>query len=133
MTLVVFTSSSEMVCTSERFARRAEGKAVGLETVTTVLEEVSARFVNSRCSQIIYDSVHIPLQFAPQTVQVKTTFCLPALPSSKFPQSVQNTRDPIADILRWCCWRSDSFGDVGDVGEKHFGDLQPRKEPCSPL
>lgn len=41
MTLVVFTSSSESVCTSDRFARKAEGKAVGLETVTTVLEDVS--------------------------------------------------------------------------------------------
>lgn len=38
---MVFTSSSERVWTSERFARRAEGKAVGLETVMTVFEEVS--------------------------------------------------------------------------------------------
>lgn len=41
MTLVVFTSLSESVCTSDRFARSADGKAVGLETVTTVLEDVS--------------------------------------------------------------------------------------------
>lgn len=34
-------SSSAMVCTSDRFARRAEGKASGLERVTTVLEDVS--------------------------------------------------------------------------------------------
>lgn len=45
-------------------------------------------------------SVRVPLQFAPQTVQVSTTFCLPALPSSRFPQSVQKTREPIADIVR---------------------------------
>ena len=32
-----------MVCTSDLFARREEGKAVGLETVTTVFDEVSAR------------------------------------------------------------------------------------------
>jgi hypothetical protein len=30
-----------MVCTSDRFARRDDGKAVGLECVMTVLEEVS--------------------------------------------------------------------------------------------
>lgn len=40
----MFTSSSEIVCTSERLARNAEGKAVGLDTVTTVLEEVSVVF-----------------------------------------------------------------------------------------
>lgn len=31
-----------MACTSDRFVRKADGKAVGLECVTTVLEEVSA-------------------------------------------------------------------------------------------
>lgn len=41
MMLVVCTSASEIVCTSERLARRAEGKAVGFECVTTVLDEVS--------------------------------------------------------------------------------------------
>jgi hypothetical protein len=41
MTLVVCTSSSLTVCTSDRFARKVEGKAVGLECVTTVLEDVS--------------------------------------------------------------------------------------------
>lgn len=30
-----------MVCTSDLFARNADGKAVGLERVTTVLEDVS--------------------------------------------------------------------------------------------
>jgi hypothetical protein len=47
MTLVVFTSSSEIVCTSERFARSAEGKAVGFEWVTTVLEDVSVASVRT--------------------------------------------------------------------------------------
>lgn len=42
MVLVVCTSPSVMVCTSDRFARSAEGKAVGFDCVTTVLDDVSA-------------------------------------------------------------------------------------------
>jgi hypothetical protein len=38
--------------------------------------------------------------------QVRMAFCLPALPSSRLPQSVQNTREPMADILRF----GDEFG-----------------------
>lgn len=41
----------------------------------------------------------IPLQDAPQTAQVRMAFSLPALPSSRLPQSVQNTREPMADML----------------------------------
>ena len=41
MILVVCTSSSEIVCTSDLFARSDDGNAVGLETVTTVFEDVS--------------------------------------------------------------------------------------------
>lgn len=62
MTLVVFTSSSESVWTSERFARRAEGKAVGLETVTTVFDEVSAAL---RQSMLVSDCL---LQCSPTLV-----------------------------------------------------------------
>jgi hypothetical protein len=29
-------------------------------------------------------------------------FCLPALPSSRLPQSVQKTREPIADMVSGC-------------------------------
>lgn len=43
MTAWVYTSASVIVYTSERFARKAEGKAVGLERVTITLDEVSAR------------------------------------------------------------------------------------------
>jgi hypothetical protein len=99
MTLVVFTSASEIVCTSDRFARREDGKAVGFECVTTVLDEVSEESrsawqhgYTAQCSE------SAPLQDAPQTAQVKTAFCLPALPSSRLPQSVQKTREPIADM-----------------------------------
>jgi hypothetical protein len=42
----------------------------------------------------------IPLQVAPQMAQVKVTFFLPALPSSKLPQSMQKMSEPIADMVR---------------------------------
>jgi hypothetical protein len=41
MILLVWTSPSDIVCTSDLFARNDDGKAVGLETVTTVLDDVS--------------------------------------------------------------------------------------------
>jgi hypothetical protein len=41
MMLLVWTSPSDIVCTSDLFARNDDGKAVGLETVTTVLDDVS--------------------------------------------------------------------------------------------
>jgi hypothetical protein len=80
MTTLVCTSSSLMVWTSDRFARRDDGKAVGLECVTTVLEDVS-------------------LHDAPQMAHVKVTFFLPALPSSRLPQSLQKMSEPIADMM----------------------------------
>ena len=39
----VCMSASVMVCTSDRFARRADGKADGLERVMMVFEDVSER------------------------------------------------------------------------------------------
>jgi hypothetical protein len=50
---------------------------------------------------------NVPLHEAPQMEQVRIAFCLPALPSSRLPQSVQKTREPMADMLR--------FGDVFGV------------------
>ena len=72
-----------MVCTSDLFARREEGKAVGLEIVTTVFDDVS-------------------LLCAPQIAHVRTMFCccFPTEPSNKLPQSVQKTRDPIYFISK---------------------------------
>jgi hypothetical protein len=43
---------------------------------------------------------NMPLQVAPQMAQVKVTFFLPALPSSKLPQSMQKMSEPIADMVR---------------------------------
>lgn len=42
---------------------------------------------------------YIPLFSAPQHSHVKMVFLLPVELSNRFPQSVQNTRDPTADIL----------------------------------
>lgn len=40
-----------------------------------------------------------PLHVAPQMAHVSMTFFLPALPSSRLPQSVQKMREPIADMV----------------------------------
>lgn len=40
-----------MVCTSDRLARNADGKAVGFDRVTTVLEEVSGKLRVRCCRQ----------------------------------------------------------------------------------
>jgi hypothetical protein len=51
-------------------------------------------------------STSVPLQEAPQMAQVNVTFFLPALPSSRLPQSLQKMREPIADIVSGVClWR----------------------------
>jgi hypothetical protein len=43
-----------------------------------------------------------PLHVAPQMAQVKMTFFLPALPSSRLPQSLQKMREPMADMAAGC-------------------------------
>jgi len=42
-----------------------------------------------------------PLFSAPQQSQTRIVFLLPVELSRRFPESVQNTRDPMADILHW--------------------------------
>lgn len=99
---MVCISSSLMVCTSDLFARRAEGNAVGFDRVTTVLEEVSAISLLDCAGANI--QIHcVPLHDAPQMAQVRITFLLPALLSSRLPQSVQKMSEPIADIVVRCC------------------------------
>jgi hypothetical protein len=90
-------SASSTLWTSERFVRSAEGKASGLERVTIVFNEVSALRVSYRFSRRAAWCA-LPLQDAPQTWHVRTAFCLPAPPSSRFPQSVQKTSEPMAAI-----------------------------------
>lgn len=45
--------------------------------------------------------MRIPLFSAPQQSHVKMVFLLPVELSNRLPQSVQNTRDPTADILKF--------------------------------
>lgn len=95
-----------MVCTSERFARSDDGKAVGFDCVTTVLDEVSAGAIPlDTIRKHVTIETSTPLHVAPQMAHVNMTFFLPALPSSRLPQSVQNIREPIADMVggRFCC------------------------------
>ena len=66
-------------CTSDRFCRNADGKALGFDLVVIEVDAVS-------------------LLRVPQMVQVKIAFASPVDPSSRLPQSVQNTREPIAAI-----------------------------------
>ena len=47
----------------------------------------------------VHNIFHQPWFSAPQQSQVKTLFLFPVEVSRRFPQSVQNTRDPTADIL----------------------------------
>jgi hypothetical protein len=66
-----------MVCTSERFARNEDGKAVGLETVTTVLDDVSKCDTSVTGSYTFAIFRRIPLHRAPQTSQVRIAFSDP--------------------------------------------------------
>ena len=94
-------SASVMVCTSDRFARRADGKADSLERVMMVFEDVSERnklvalYANT-CGRGMAGDV--PLHKAPQIWHVRIASRFPAPPSSRFPQSVQKTSDPMAAI-----------------------------------
>lgn len=51
------------------------------------------------CANLCTRAGGLPLQDAPHTWQVRIAFCLPALPSSRLPQSVQKTRDPMAAMV----------------------------------
>lgn len=60
-------------------------------------------FRGSICTRMSFANItrfyHRPLFSAPQQSQISTVFLLPVELSSRLPQSVQKTRDPIADIL----------------------------------
>lgn len=85
-----------MVCTADRFERKSEGKAEGLDLVLIVVDEVSLR---SDCYIWAIDRAYIPLFLAPQTLHARMAFGSPHDPSSRSPQSVQNTSDPMAAIV----------------------------------
>ncbi len=50
-------------------------------------------------TQVLHGLCDIPLPLHPQTSQIRTTLSSPCALSSKFPQSVQNTKEPIAAIV----------------------------------
>lgn len=102
MTASFWTSSSVKVCTADRFERRAEGKAEGFDRVVIVLAEVS---VEMESTLSLYKVRHLRFQFVPlfsvpHTSHFNMAFSLPVDPSKRFPQSVQNTSDPMAAIAR---------------------------------
>ena len=98
MTAEVCRSSSVRVWTSDRLSLSDEGNASGFERVTMTLADVSA-CPSALCYILLAVLSDKPLHFAPQTSQVSVVCCRPLLRSSRFPQSVQKTSDPIADIL----------------------------------
>jgi hypothetical protein len=80
MTASFFISLRSMVWIADRFCRRSEGKEEALVLVVMAFEAVS-------------------LFSVPQHSHFRTESLIPLEGSSKMPQSVQKTRDPIADIL----------------------------------
>lgn len=99
MVAVVLVSSSVKVWTADRFDRRAEGNADGFDLVVMVVDEVSSRsqrYTSCPRGVFVTDS---PLFCVPHTSQVNRVVLSPEAPSSRFPQSVQKTSDPMAVIV----------------------------------
>ena len=102
MTASFWTSSSVKVCTADRFERRTEGKAEGFERVVIVLAEVSVGIEStlSFCKVQNLRFQIVPLFSVPHTSHFNIAFSLPVDPSKRFPQSVQNTSDPMAAMAQ---------------------------------
>ena len=78
-TVASVTSALLTVCTVDRFDRRVEGNADALDRVVIVCDDAS-------------------LHRAPQTSHVSIAWSSPVDASSRLPQSLQNTSDPMADM-----------------------------------
>jgi len=95
MTASFFISLRSTVWIADRFCRKREGKEEGFVVVVMVFEVVSARIRvgagRNRGNE--------PLFSVPQHSHFKIESLTPLEGSSKLPQSVQKTSDPIADIL----------------------------------
>jgi len=81
---------------ADLFCLIKEGKDEALVEVVIVVEAVSAWGKNLRPKQT---EGYEPLFSAPQQSHFKIVFLFPVELSRRLPQSVQKTRDPIADIL----------------------------------
>lgn len=106
---------------------------MGLDSVTTVLEEVSEIYSSASSWAMLGYCASIPLQDAPQTAQVKIAFCLPALPSSRLPQSVQKTREPMADIMKDCCFEMPAWeaAELEKKSDRAARPLRGHSRSCS--
>lgn len=82
---------------ADRFDRKAEGKAIGLDLVVIAVNDVSEAI---QSIWFHYDGAVAcaPLFSVPQTLHLIIASASPEVPSKRLPQSVQNTRDPIAAI-----------------------------------
>lgn len=77
----------------------AEGKALGFDSEEMVCDSISEKRFSYNSLQGIKSSVvNQPLFLAPHSSQVRIVFLFPVDSSRRFPQSVQNTKDPMADI-----------------------------------
>jgi hypothetical protein len=95
MTASFFISLRSTVWIADRFCRKREGKEEGFVVVVMVFEVVSTRIrIGSRRNR-----GNEPLFSVPQHSHFKIESLTPLEGSSRLPQSVQKTRDPIADIL----------------------------------
>jgi hypothetical protein len=95
MTASFFISLRSTVWIADRFCRRREGKEDAFVFVVMVFEVVSAR-IRIGAGR---NRGNKPLFSVPQHSHFKIESLVPLEGSSRLPQSVQNTRDPIADIL----------------------------------
>lgn len=83
---------------SDRFWRKRDGNEAGLVHVMMVLDAVSETCREQMLPKARRKSCK-PLFSAPQQSQSRIAFMLPVELCNRFPQSVQKTRDPIADML----------------------------------
>lgn len=100
----MFTSWRLIVWVVDNFWRRYEGKSEGLDCVTMVFEAVSwgesCQPKQNLLQHLLFlQPAHSPWFSAPQHSHCRMFFELPLEAGKRFPQSVQKTRDPIADIL----------------------------------
>lgn len=86
--------------TAELFDRRDDGKALGLDSETIVLEARSNVVCQLQDKIDIHSgNAYLPLFWVPQISQVRMVLASPVDSLRRFPQSTQNINDPIADIV----------------------------------
>jgi hypothetical protein len=86
---------------ADRFCLSSDGKEEAFVLVVIVLEAVSENISLAMRNEV---ELNKPMFSAPQQSHINIVFLFPVDVSNRFPQSVQNTRDPMADIFnRGCC------------------------------